>query len=108
MVRSESSQVLLGYVNTHMHVLYLPQNVCEEKHLQDQERVGEALPQGGSPHHSSALIKYAPKKRMKFTSNQIHTVVIFLSEGGKNRNEIHFIPLQLINKSYLILYLPRL
>lgn len=36
--------------------LDLPQDVGEEQHLQHQEGVGEALPQGRGPHHTSALV----------------------------------------------------
>lgn len=43
----------------------LPQDVGEEKHLQHQEGVGEALPKGRSPHHTRALMK---------TQNQTKTI----------------------------------
>lgn len=50
---------------------------------------------------------HVDKKRIKFAQTQIHIALIFF-ERKKNKTEMHFTPLQFINKSQLILYWHRL
>lgn len=49
----------------------LPQDVGEKEHLQDKEGVGEALPEGRSPHDTGALTCTHTKENMGQNTTEV-------------------------------------